>query len=230
MDKRVAVVTGSSSGIGVAVARRLTSAGWDVAGLDLSASDEHQTYRCDVTDISSVGDALSLIRERHGEIDVAVTAAGSWAGTDPFEHDQVLWRKLMAVHVGGTVNVVKAVAPPMMEVGRGNIVMITTDLALNGNPDDAYYVTAKGAVLGMMRGLVAELEGAGVRVNTVAPGATDTPILPPDSIWRSEEKLSVLPLPRLVDPAEIAESVLFLCAGDCHLNGQIISPNAGQAR
>ena len=224
-----ALVTGVSSGIGEAIAARLARDGWTVVGLDLRSCDRFPSAVCDVGDPVAVDAAVADLAGRFGKISAAVTAAGVWAGTDPFNVDRDLWRKLAAVHVGGTANVLKAVLPAMIASGEGNIVTITTDLALSGNKDDLYYVTVKGAVLGLTRGLARELEATRIRVNSVAPGATDTPILPPDSPWRTAEVLGRLPLPRLVDPSEIAETTAFLCDPACPLTGQVLSPNAGQA-
>ncbi|EJT04252.1 SDR family oxidoreductase [Rhizobium sp. CCGE 510] len=229
-ENRVALVTGLSSGIGAAIGQRLAKDRWKVVGLDLNVGDEFPTCRCDVTRFDQVVESVENIRERHGPIGAAVTAAGFWALSDPFEFNGASWSKFAAVHLGGTANVARAVLPQMRSDGRGSVVFITTDLALNGDAEDVNYVTAKGAVLGLMRGLAYEFEGSGVSISTVAPGATDTPILPPDSVWRTPEKLSTLPLPRLIAPSEIAEAVAFLCDQNVQMNGQIVSPNAGQAR
>jgi len=229
-DKPVVIVTGISSGIGNAVGHLLEREGWRVVGIDLRTSSEFQTFQCDVSDCAAVSAVCEQVEAEIGAIAAVVTAAGFWQGTTPFQHDQSVWEKLAAVHLAGSTNFAKAVLPAMLKRGQGNIVFITTDLALNGNPDDACYVTAKGAVLGMMRGLARETHSRGIRINSVAPGATDTAILPPDSIWRTPEKLTSLPMPRLIDPAEIGAAVALLCDPALGFSGQILSPNAGQAR
>jgi NAD(P)-dependent dehydrogenase (short-subunit alcohol dehydrogenase family) len=115
----------------------------------------------------------------------------------------------------------------MLEAGRGTIVTISSELALAGGAEDAHYAAAKGAILGFTRSLGAELAPSGIRVNSVAPGPTDTPLIEADSPWRAPDYLATLPLRRLVRPEEVAGAVLFLFEEEANFAGQVISPNAG---
>jgi NAD(P)-dependent dehydrogenase (short-subunit alcohol dehydrogenase family) len=115
----------------------------------------------------------------------------------------------------------------MLAAGSGTIVTISSELALAGGDGDAHYVAAKGAILGLTRSLGSELAPKNIRVNGVAPGPTDTPLLADDSPWREPDYLASLPLGRLVTPDEVAESVLFLVEEGTYFAGQTISPNAG---
>jgi 2-hydroxycyclohexanecarboxyl-CoA dehydrogenase len=115
----------------------------------------------------------------------------------------------------------------MLAADAGTIVTISSELALGGGARDAHYAAAKGAVLGFTRSLGVELAPRGIRVNGVAPGPTDTPLLEPDSPWRAPEYLATLPLGRLVTPAEVAETVLMLVEEGTYFAGQTLSPNAG---
>jgi 2-hydroxycyclohexanecarboxyl-CoA dehydrogenase len=119
------------------------------------------------------------------------------------------------------------VLPGMLDAGSGSIVTISSELAISGGEGDAHYVAAKGAVVGFTRSLGEELAPRGVRVNSVAPGPTDTPLLAPDSPSREPDYLATLPLGRLVTPEEVADSVLFLVEEGTYFAGQVISPNAG---
>jgi NAD(P)-dependent dehydrogenase (short-subunit alcohol dehydrogenase family) len=107
------------------------------------------------------------------------------------------------------------------------MVAISSELALAGSATDLHYVAAKGAVLGLIKSLAAEVAHTGVRVNAVAPGPTDTPLLAGDSIWREPEYLATLPLGRLVKPAEIAGAVYYLVTEGAAFCGEVLSPNAG---
>ena len=137
------------------------------------------------------------------------------------------WRRMLAVHLGGVVNACWAVLDGMIAAGSGTIVTISSELGIAGGSEDAHYAAAKGAIIGFTRSLGAELAPHGIRVNSVAPGPTDTPLLDASSPWRAPEYLATLPLRRLVRPEEAADTVLFLIEDGTYFNGQTISPNAG---
>jgi 2-hydroxycyclohexanecarboxyl-CoA dehydrogenase len=223
----VALVTGAASGIGAAVAGRLTRRGWDVAGVDLQESEAALALRADVADRAALDAAVARAADELGPIDVLVTAAGYYEMLSVGEIDDERWRRMLAVILGGTVNACWAALPAMLERGSGTVVTITSELALAGGAGDAHYAAAKGAVLGFTRSLGWELGPHGIRVNSVAPGPTDTPLLAPDSPWRAPSYLDTLPLGRLVTPDEVAETVVFLVEEGTYFAGQTISPNAG---
>jgi len=224
----VVVVTGAASGIGAATAALFSERGWRTAGLDLRPSATDLSLTCDVTDGEGVGAAIGGIVERFGRVDAAVTAAGYYEeGIDVCEITKAQWDSMLQVILGGTVNTCAAVLPHMIGNQRGTIVAISSELALGGSATDLHYVAAKGAVLGLIKSLAAELAATPIRVNAVAPGPTDTPLLAPDSIWREPGYLATLPLGRLVTPGEIAATVYYLATEGLMYCGEVLSPNAG---
>jgi 2-hydroxycyclohexanecarboxyl-CoA dehydrogenase len=134
---------------------------------------------------------------------------------------------MLQVILGGTVNCSKAVLPHMLARDSGAIVAISSELALAGSATDLHYVAAKGAVLGFVKSLAMEVAHTPIRVNAVAPGPTDTPLLASDSLWRQPDYLATLPLGRLVKPAEIAGAVYYLATEGSMYCGEVLSPNAG---
>ena len=156
-----------------------------------------------------------------------MTAAGVYEIVPLAEIDDERWRRMLALHLGGVANACWAVLPGMLAAGSGTIVTISSELALAGGDGDAHYAAAKGAILGLTRSLGEELAPLGIRVNGVAPGPTDTPLLDPNSPWREPDYLASLPLGRLVTPEEVAETVLFLVEEGTYFAGQTLSPNAG---
>jgi NAD(P)-dependent dehydrogenase (short-subunit alcohol dehydrogenase family) len=98
---------------------------------------------------------------------------------------------------------------------------------VGGGADDSHYAAAKGAIIGVVRSLASEVAGSGVRVNAVAPGPTDTPLLPEDSPWRAPDYLATLPLRRLGSPEEVALCVAWLVDEDTFCVGEVLNPNAG---
>jgi NAD(P)-dependent dehydrogenase (short-subunit alcohol dehydrogenase family) len=115
----------------------------------------------------------------------------------------------------------------MLERGRGSIVAIASELAVGGGPMDAHYAAAKGAVLGAVRSLAAEVAASGVRVNAVAPGPTNTSMLAADSPWRDEDYLRTLPTRALAEPEEIALCVEYLVTSGGFMTGDVLHPNSG---
>ena len=226
-DAPVAVVTGAASGIGAAIAAELCDRGWQVAGLDLRPSGWHLSLVVDVTDPDAVRQAVQAAAQQLGPVQAAVSAAGHYAIVPVADVSASDWLRMLRVHLGGFMNVVRASAPTMVERGTGSIVAITSELAIGGGSGDSHYASAKGAIIGAVRSLGAELAPQGVRVNAVAPGPTDTPLLPSDSPWREPAYLSTLPVGRLAAPEEVARTVAFVIEDADFLVGEIISPNSG---
>ena len=228
MPDGVVLITGAASGIGAACARHFSERGWATAGLDLREAATDTAYVADVSDRAAVRDAVGRAIADHGHVDALVTAAGYYEeGIDVVDISRERWDRMLSVILGGTANCAWALLPHLLERGDGSIIAISSELALAGSATDLHYVAAKGAVLGLIKSLAAEVAATGVRVNAVAPGPTDTPLLASDSIWREPEYLSTLPLGRLVKPEEIAGAVYYLATEGSAYCGEVISPNAG---
>jgi NAD(P)-dependent dehydrogenase (short-subunit alcohol dehydrogenase family) len=225
--RKVALITGAASGIGAAITSLLSKHRWKVAGLDLRGSEADLSLTSDVTDPAAVSTAVDRATRELGPLSLLVTVAGYYEMLPVSEIGIERWRRMLAVHLGGTRNACVAALPGMLERKSGRIITISSELALAGGDGDAHYVAAKGALIGFTKSLAAEVAGCGVRVNSVAPGPTDTPLLEPNSPWRDPAFLETLPLRRLVRPEEVAETVLFLAEEGDYFCGQVISPNAG---
>ena len=180
-----------------------------------------------MSDSESVRNAVSQVELELGPVEAAVSAAGYYEMLPVSEITPDKWRRMLAVHVGGFVNLSRAVLPGMIMVGGGSIVAITSELAIGGGLNDAHYAAAKGTLLGLVRSLAAEFAPQGIRVNSVAPGPTDTPLLAPDSPWRAPEYLATLPLGRLTSPEEVALCIAFLLDEGTFCVGETLNPNAG---
>lgn len=217
MSRPVALVTGAGGGIGGASADALAAAGMEVARTDLPL---------DVADADAVAGLVARTEQELGPIEVLVNCAGHLTETPIAEITDAEWRRMLRVHLGGTWHTCREVAPRMAARGRGAIVNTTSELALCGAELHAHYCAAKGAIVGLTKSLALELAGRGVRVNAVAPGATDTALL--TDTWRTPEYLGSLPLRRLSTPAEIAASVAFLASDAAgYVTGIVLSPNSG---
>ena len=224
----VAVVTGAARGLGAAVAATLRANGRRVAGIDLRAgTGVDLAVEVDVTDAAGVAAAVARIERELGPVEELVTAAGIYEMAPIDEIDEARWDRMLGVNLSGTATVCAAVLPGMVTRGRGAVVTISSDLGVGGSQGDAHYAASKGAIVGLSRALATEVAGRGVSVNSVAPGAADTPMLEDGSPWRATEFLDTLPVRRLVRPDEIAAAALFLLDAGTAISGQVLSPNAG---
>lgn len=222
----IALVTGAGSGIGAEVARRLEADGWTVAGLDRRPGGDRSAV-ADVADADAVTAAVARVERDVGPVDALVTAAGHYAITPLTEITAAAWHTMLRVHLGGLANAARAVLPGMIERRRGRVIAVTSELGLAGGDQEAHYAAAKGAIVGLVRSLAVEAAAYGVGVNAVAPGPTDTPLLPADSPWRDPAYLATLPARRLATPEEVARCVAFLAGEADFCTGEVISPNSG---
>jgi NAD(P)-dependent dehydrogenase (short-subunit alcohol dehydrogenase family) len=221
-----AVVSGAASGIGRACAAALRAEGLAVAALDLAAADDADlALVADVADAAAVEAAVARAESELGPIEVAVTAAGYYERAEIGAIGVDAWRRMLAVQLGGTVNVARSAYARMRGRGAGAICTIGSELALCGDADAPHYAAAKGAIHAFTKSLAVEAAAHGVRVNCVAPGPTDTPLMTAE--LRDPAYVDSLVLCRLVAPAEIAAAVRFVTRGEHNLVGQVISPNAG---
>lgn len=231
---KTAVVTGGGSGIGQAIARRLTADGFHVATLDLNPQGTDLGQVADVTDRAQVDTALVGIRERLGSVTVLVNAAGM----DGFKRFRNLtfetWQKVIDVNLNGVFHCIQAVLPDMLEVGWGRIVNISSSSAHSGQPFMAHYVAAKSAVNGLTKALALELGPHGITVNAVPPGFIDTPMLRNAEAHSFlggtvEDHIQRTPVRRVGRPEDIAAACAFLVSEEAgYITGQILGVNGGR--
>ena len=221
------VVTGAASGIGAACVARFREGGRTVVGIDLvEPSGCDLAIVADVADGAAVEAAFVRAERSLGPVDALVTVAGYYERVSLLELDERQLARMIAVHVDGTANACRSALARMLPRGRGAICTIGSELALCGDADAAHYAACKGAIHALTKTLAREAAPHGIRINCVAPGPTDTPLMTAE--MRDPAYLESLVLRRLVDPREIAATVEFVLASEQHnLVGQVISPNAG---
>lgn len=228
----VALVTGASSGIGAATAERLGQRGYRVAvhyrsGREraerVAASVGGVAYAADVADPDAVTAMIGRIEAELGPIGVAVCNAGTYEERPLADVTDEIWQRTLRVHLGGCFHVARAVVPGMRRRGSGSIVTVASELALIGGVGIAPYVAAKAAIIGFSRALARELAPT-IRVNVVAPGPVDTPLLPERD--RQPSATATIPLGRIGRPAEIAEAIAHVVEAT-FTTGQVYSPNGG---
>ena len=243
-----ALVTGGGRGIGRAIASTLTQAGATVTvlGRNRATVDEaigsgaaHFARVADVADQAAVGAAIAEAAARQ-PIDILIANAGV-AESAPFgKSDAALFRRMMDVNFMGVVHAIQAVLPAMKDRPHGRIIAVASTAGLKGYAYVSAYSAAKHAVIGLVRSLALELASTNVTVNAVCPGFTDTDLLSGsiDNIMKKtgrarEQAIAELsrhnPQGRLVTPAEVADTVLWLCGeGAGAITGQAIAVAGGE--
>lgn len=176
MDKR-AVVIGAAGGIGVSCVRRLTSHGWDVIAADLQQPDiaeAAQTHALDVRDFDSVRE----FAEGVGTVGAVIYAAGTVATMPIHETDFAIWRRVLAVNLDGAAHVAAAFSNIMIKSQtQGSFVFLSSAAGVRGESGASAYSASKAGLIGLIESMAAELTLYGIRVNGVAPGNVDTPML-----------------------------------------------------
>ena len=236
-----AIVTGGGSGIGRAIAIRLAADGYAVLVNDLSqaraqaVADEIGALggkaSAKAGDVSSEEDTAAIHASAvatFGETELLVNNAGI-AHQALFENLEVAdFDRMFAVHVRGTFLMTKLVLPAMLKRGAGVVVNIASQLGQIGGTELVHYSGAKAAIIGMTKALAREVSSRGVRVNAVAPGPINTPlVMQLSEEWRARKR-SELPLGRFGEPEEVAATVAFLASPAASLFvGQTLGPNSG---
>jgi 3-oxoacyl-[acyl-carrier protein] reductase len=242
MTLDLALVTGAASGIGRATAIRLAADGALVGCLDRDGSGAEAVaasiregggrataLAVDVTDRAAVDAAVAELTRDRGPVDVLVNNAGVPGAGRFVDVSFEDWRRVLDVHVDGAFHVTKAVLPGMTAAGRGRIVNIASEAVWLAN-QSVQYVTAKAALVGFTRALGYQLAPLGIRVNAIAPGPVDTPMLRDNDPAAIDAELAAVRIGRFLEPDEIAATVAFLAGpgGDAYV-GQVLSPNGGTA-
>jgi NAD(P)-dependent dehydrogenase (short-subunit alcohol dehydrogenase family) len=242
---KVALVTGASSGIGRATALRLASEGAAVACVDVVADANEKTaaqireeggaastHACDVRDPEAVGSMLDAIVAEHGQLDVVCNIAGVGKFAHTHEMPVEDWDRIIAVNLTGTFLVCRAAIPKLLD--RGGVIVNTASTAgLIAQPYSAAYNASKGGVVLLTKALAWEYVERGIRVNAVAPGGVETPILdhfgfPEGSSKRLFGKI-MTPM-GYAKPEEIAALFAYIASDEARfMTGSIVSIDGGIA-
>jgi NAD(P)-dependent dehydrogenase (short-subunit alcohol dehydrogenase family) len=239
---RVALITGGASGIGLATAERMLASGWKVAIADRDAAGlevQRRAYEgnrsaivvsLDVTDEAAAESVVGQVVQTLGGLDGVVNSAGIAADIPALDTPVDLFRRIMDVNVTGTFIVARAASRVMKDKGGGSIVNLASVSGVRGSKGRSAYGTSKGAVITLTQALAVDLARYSIRVNAVAPGPVDTPMIktmhtPKDrALW-----VRHVPMRRYAEPAEIAHVIEFLLDGtrSSYVTGEIVAADGG---
>jgi NAD(P)-dependent dehydrogenase (short-subunit alcohol dehydrogenase family) len=254
--RRLAVVTGAAGGIGAACVAKLVAKRYSVLGLDLDlaetiGSDDQSAengpsapvvltgdsivLRCDISNAEEVRSVAEALEQAELTIDTVVNVAGISPPGDLLESSDESWDRTFAVNVGGIRNTTRAFAPLMST--PASIVNVASGAGLRAIPGLAAYVASKHAVVGLTRAMAVDFADRSIRVNCVCPGQVDTELARQVQERRNSKvreraaSLSDYLIPRIAEPAEIAEPICFLASDAAsYITGSTVSVDAGRTQ
>ena len=238
-----ALITGSSRGIGAAIALRLANDGFDIALNDLNEGMfenndiaekirefgvKCEIFLADVSDYSQCEEMVGSVKEKFGGLDVLVNNAGITKDGLMARMSEEQYDKVIAVNQKSVFNMMKLAGKIMMKQRSGRIINMASVAGLYGNPGQINYSASKAAVIGMTKTVAKELGSRGVGVNAVAPGFIKTPMTDKLTEEQKNAVLNLIAMKRYGLPEEIAGVVSFLASEDSsYVTGQVIEISGG---
>lgn len=239
MDRKVALITGASRGIGEAIAIRLSKE-YDVV-LNYARSESqakevlaklspgrHRMIKCDVANSEQVEAMLLEIQKEYGHIDALVNNAGITRDSLLLRMKEEDFDDVIQINLKGTYNCVRHIARIMMKQRSGHIVNMASVVGLCGNVGQVNYAASKGGVIALTKAAAKELAARGICVNAIAPGFIDTDMTQALSEEVKAQALAGIPLHRFGNVQDVANCVAFLCSEESsYITGQVIAVDGG---
>lgn len=241
-NMKTVIVTGASSGIGLAIARTFLDHGYNVVGnarnaarlqqaaVQLKRPERFLGVAGDIGEPTTARQLVDAAVQRFGQVDVLVNNAGTIRRSDAAVMSHEDWDAVLTLNLDATFFLTQAVAGPMLARGRGKIINIASMLSFQGGIRVAAYTASKSAIAGITRGLANEWAGRGLNVNAIAPGyvaTRNTQALREDE-GRSREILARIPQGRWATPQDMGGAAVFLAsAASDYVNGAILPVDGG---
>lgn len=223
--KKVAVVTGGSKGIGLAIVETLIAKHFQVFNLDVTPSESGQFIPCDVSNMTQVEHSIQHIVSQAGRIDCLVSNAGIHVSANIENTSEAEFDRVFALNVKGAYAAIKASLPTMKQQGSGSIILISSDQALIAKHNSFAYNLSKSALASIAKTTALDYAAFNIRANAVCPGTIETPLYHQaidnycarsgaDKAKVHQEEAALQPLGRLGQPQEVANLVAFLASDE----------------
>ncbi len=239
LENKISVITGAGQGMGRTMVQHFIEQGAIVYAVEINAETLEETVKnlgdkvhpmvCDITSEAAVTELMAHIDKEHGRLDVLVNNA-SIASVDSFLDTPLeSWQRMINVNLTGAFLCSREAARIMTKTGKGSIINFSSTAAQTGE-GPCHYVASKAGMMGLTRSTARELAPSGIRVNSLVPGATDTPMMAGIPKEWMDAMIQNIPLGRLCETIEIARVAAFLGSDDASfITGQNIAVNGGMA-
>ena len=244
LSEKNAIVTGSSRGIGKAVALKLAAQGANVAVVYAGNAEKAaetvaeiealgvkaKAYACDVSDFEAAKALVAEVIADFGGIDILVNNAGIIRDGLVLSMKEEDFDKVISVNLKGSFNMIKNTYQHFMKKRRGRIINISSIVGINGNAGQANYASAKAGIIGLTKSVAKELAARNVTVNAIAPGYIETDMTNSMSEKAKDAVMSSIPMKRVGQGEDIANAVAFLASDEAaYITGEVIKVDGGMA-
>ncbi|MDY6311098.1 MAG: 3-oxoacyl-[acyl-carrier-protein] reductase [Cyanobacteriota bacterium] len=238
-EKKIALITGGSRGIGFSCAKELAKAGCDIIINDICEQEKAQPaldelkslgaqawfYRFDVSNPEQVNEAVTQMIADHGHIDVLLNNAGITKDGLFIRMTPEQWEQVIKINLGSAYYVTHAVIKYMMKARQGSVINMSSIVGVHGNAGQANYSASKAGLIGLTKTLAKEFGSRNIRVNAVCPGFIQTAMTA--NLGNIDEYMKAIPMRRFGTPEDIAKVVKFLALDTDYVTGQAIEVAGG---
>lgn len=241
-EHRVALVTGSSRGVGKEIALEFARQGANVAINYLSSSEqagevekaiielgrETVKIQADVSDIIQVNKMIDRVLDKFGKVDFLINNAGTFNNSKLRNMDTKIWDEVISVNLNGTFNCTRAIIEHMIGQGYGKVISMTSIVGQVGGSGGSNYAAAKSGIIGFTKSIAQEVASKGITVNAISLGYIDTGMTRRLRVELQEDVLRRIPMRRFGETREVTGAILFLCSDDAsYITGQVLNINGG---